>query len=47
MLLISTVSGLQVTDENHDARISALEESGGSDGSQNGRFCTLKSSVKF
>ena len=32
--LLSTISGLQVTDVNHDARISALEENGGS-GSQN------------
>ena len=38
MLGISTfhcISGLQVTDVNHDARISALEENGG--GSQNGK----------
>ena len=38
MLGISTfhcISGLQATDVNHDARISALEETGG--GSQNGK----------
>ena len=30
------ISGLQITDVNHDARISALEENGGGGGSQNG-----------
>ena len=42
MYLISTISSLQVTDVNHDARISALEENGGSGGSQNSRFETQR-----
>ena len=36
------ISGLQLTEVNHEARISALEENGGSGGSENGRiFSTL------
>ena len=37
--------GLQVTDVNHDARISALEENGG--GSQNGNFMSLQNYIKY
>ena len=33
---IQFLTGLQETDVNHDTRISALEESGGGGGSQNG-----------
>ena len=36
--LLSILLGLQATDMNHDARISALEENGGGGGSQNGRL---------
>ena len=52
----STISGLQVTDVNHDARISALEENGGGgSGSQNGllnfalstRILNRQTEIKF
>ena len=36
VVLLFTVSGLQATDVNHDARISALEENSGSGGCQFG-----------
>ena len=39
MFPFPSISGLQTTDLNHDARISALEENGGGGGgSQNGKL---------
>ena len=38
---VRPLSGLQATDVNHDARISALEENGGSGGTHNGKEAGL------
>ena len=39
------ISGLQVTDVNHDERISTLEENGGSDGSKNGGSTEIRAGL--